>query len=138
METKSGVCLFFLTIISQGQKYPQIIFNDATIVKPSIATGLLRSVFIEDERSFSKRLFQQFRSNGFFAMLEMLISAVGRNRDQSNIKVNGNNVFLKIFYFIALIIVHVKFVYLKIHYYFYPFDKVCFPLSQCHFLTFWF
>ena len=122
LKVNLNLSLFFC--IFKGQKYPQIIFNKDTIVKPSIASGLIGDIFINDDNAFSKRLFQQFRTKGFFSMLDMVVNTVD-SKDKHCLPDDNVNVVLKIFYWISIFILFIRNVYLKIYFFFYPFDKVC-------------
>lgn len=90
-------------------------------MKPSIAPERYsEDIFLENDKSFWKRVFHQYRYKGFYSMLNF-VKLFCDDTKQSTDSFNGA---VRILYWFASILLFLHAVYLRIYFHFYPFDKV--------------
>ncbi|KAF7494282.1 Aladin [Sarcoptes scabiei] len=111
----------------KGQRYPKIVIDEKLIAKPSIVPKHLTDVFLDNDKNFIRRLFHHFQSKGFVSSLILIQNSYDNTKIDGIVenRVHEKNSFcFKLLYFIATFILFMRYLYLKIHYYFYPFDEL--------------
>lgn len=99
--------------------------EDNLVVKPSVAPEHLTDVFLQIRNNYPKQLFYQYRTKGFVSMLNFIKESYYNNDCQSTSRKNSvNNICMSILYYLTIFILYIRLIYLNIHFYFYPFDKV--------------